>query len=83
MLWPPRIHQRAAHEDGVGEREQAAQLADGIEQKHAGERERRIAGEVGAPQMRDSGGFELGGGIVKRGGFARREDQQQAGMIRR
>ena len=28
--------QRAAHEDHVGQREQAAQFADGIEQQHAG-----------------------------------------------
>ncbi len=55
------LGQRPAHKHHAGHREQAAQLADGVEQKRAGSGNGDGGVKLGAPHRAHAGGFQLAG----------------------
>ncbi len=67
----------ASHEDRVAAFKQCGQFADGVEQQHAGKRE-RLQGR--AANERHSGAAELFSDGVKTLGLARGENQEEAGV---
>ena len=70
--------QGTAHEDDIRQREQAAQLADGIEQECTGQLQGAL--EPGTPHKPDARRVELGRGGVEALRFARSEQQDEARM---
>ena len=66
----------AAHENDVGDGEEAAQLADGVEQEDV---RVCVGGERGAADVRDRGVVQLSGDDVEALGLARDEDEEQPG----
>lgn len=69
----------AAHEDGGGDAEKGGELADGVQQEHAGQREGIRRRQLGAAEKGDAAGGEFlaggGEGLRAAGG----EDEEEAG----
>lgn len=73
---------RPPHEDGRGEAEQGGELADGVEQEDAGQRQRLRRGQAGAAEKRDSAGgqfFRGGGEGLRAAGGENEEEAGEAG----
>ena len=74
--------QRAAHEHHIRQGEQAAQFPDGVEQQHAGKRQRAALVQVRAAQAGNAGLVQFARRRIETLRLARHQNQQQARMPR-